>query len=114
MHGFGHTEIPSTDMQKSKDFYSKVFGWKITEDVPGYVLFKTGDNQGGGFTKDSRPSQDGVVLYIEVEDINKKLEEIETAGGKKLKDKTQISPEYGSYALFNDPCGNIMALWSQK
>jgi predicted enzyme related to lactoylglutathione lyase len=101
-------------MQKSKDFYSKVFGWKVTEDVPGYVLFKTGDNQGGGFTKDSKPSQDGVVLYIEVDDINKKMEEIETAGGKKLKDKTQISPEYGSYALFNDPCGNIMALWSQK
>ena len=114
MHGFGHTEIPTTDMQKSKEFYSKIFGWKMSEDMPDYVLFKTGDNQGGGFTKETKPSQDGVVLYIEVEDIQKKLAEIEAAGGKKLKDKTEISPEYGYYALFTDPCGNIMALWSKK
>ena len=114
MNGLGHTEIPSTDLQKSKDFYSKIFGWKMSEDMPGYVLFKTGDDQGGGFTKESKPAQDGVILYIEVEDIPTKLSEIENAGGKKVKDKTQISPEYGYYALFTDPCGTIMALWSKQ
>ena len=114
MHGFGHTEIPTTDMKKSKEFYSKVFGWTMSEDMPDYVLFKTGDNQGGGFSKETKPTQDGVVLYIEVEDINKKLAEIETAGAKKIKDKTEISPEYGYYAFFTDPCGNIMALWSKQ
>lgn len=114
MHGFGHTEIPTTDVQKSKDFYAKIFGWTMSEDMPGYVLFKTGDNQGGGFTQDTKPTRDGVVLYIEVEDIDKKLTEVEAAGGKKLKGKTQISPEYGYYATFTDPCGTIMALWSNK
>jgi predicted enzyme related to lactoylglutathione lyase len=113
MHGFGHTEIPTTDMQKSKDFYSKIFGWKMSEDMPGYVLFKTGDDQGGGFTQETKPTHDGVVLYIEVDDITKKLAEIENAGGRTIKEKTVISPEYGSYALFTDPCGNIMALWSK-
>jgi len=101
-------------MQKSKEFYSKIFGWKMTEDMPGYVMFSTGDNQGGGFTQESKPSQDGVVLYIEVEDIAKKLAEIEASGGKKIKEKTQISPEFGFYGLFTDPCGNIVGLWSKK
>jgi predicted enzyme related to lactoylglutathione lyase len=114
MHGFTHIEIPTTDAQKSKVFYRKIFGWKMNENMPGYVMFSTGDDEGGGFTKDTKPSSNGVVLYIEVEDIQKKLAEIAAAGGKKVKDKTGISPEFGFYALFTDPCGNIMGLWSRQ
>lgn len=114
MHGFTHIEIPTADAQKSKDFYGKLFGWKMNENMPGYVMFSTGDNQGGGFTQESKPADNGVVLYIEVEDIPAKLGEIETTGGKKVKDKTGISPEFGFYALFTDPSGNIMGLWSKK
>ena len=113
MHGFCHTEIPTTDLQKSKEFYSKIFGWKMDEGMPDYVMFSTGDNQGGGLTPQSKPTQDGVILYIEVEDIPAKLGEIEAAGGKKVKDKTGILPEFGFYGLFTDPCGNIMGLWSK-
>lgn len=113
MHGFNHIEIPTSDPQKSKDFYGQVFGWKMNENMPGYVMFSTGDSQGGGFTQESKPSENGIVLYIEVEDILKKLGEIEAAGGKKVKDKTAISPEFGFYALFTDPSGNIMGLWSK-
>jgi predicted enzyme related to lactoylglutathione lyase len=114
MHGFTHIEIPTTDPKKSKEFYAKIFGWKMEENMPEYVMFSTGDNQGGGLTKESKPTPDGVVLYIEVEDIVKKLGEIEAAGGKKVKDKTGISPEFGFYGLFTDPCGNIMGLWSKQ
>jgi predicted enzyme related to lactoylglutathione lyase len=114
MHGFTHVEIPTTDAQKSKAFYSEIFGWKMNENMPGYVMFSTGDDQGGGFSQDTEPTADGVVLYIEVEDIGKKLTEIEAAGGKKTKDKTAISPEFGFYGLFTDPCGNIMGLWSKQ
>ena len=114
MHGFSHIEIPTTDVKKSREFYSKMFGWKMYENRPDYVMFTTEDNQGGGLTPQSKPTQDGVILYIEVEDIAKKLGEIEAAGGNKVKDKTEISPEFGLYGLFTDPCGNIMGLWSKK
>jgi predicted enzyme related to lactoylglutathione lyase len=113
MHGFCHIEIPTTDQQKSKGFYSKIFGWKIDDSNPEYVQFSTPDNEGGGFTSSSKPVQDGVVLYIEVKDIKEKLREIENAGGKIIKEKTGISPEFGFYALFNDPCGSLMGLWSK-
>ncbi|MBE0433098.1 VOC family protein [candidate division WOR-3 bacterium] len=114
MHGFTHIEIPTNDPQKSKAFYGKLFGWKLNDTISDYVMFSTGDNQGGAFTTNAKPSRDGVVLYIEVEDITEKLTEIEAAGGKKLKNKTQISPQYGYYCTFTDPCGNIMALWSRQ
>ena len=111
MHGFCHIEIPTTDPQKSKDFYEKIFDWKMNISNPKYIQFSTPDNEGGGFTPTSKPTQDGVLLYIEVEDIEKKLKEIEQAGGKVIKDKTGISPEYGFYALFNDPCGSLLGIW---
>ncbi|UCF70232.1 MAG: VOC family protein [candidate division WOR-3 bacterium] len=113
MYGFAHIEIPTTDSQKSKVFYGKLFGWKMAEDMPNYVMFTTGENQSGGLTQDSKPSENGVILYIEVEDITKKLSEIESAGGRKVKEKTAISPEFGFYGLFTDPSGNIMGLWSK-
>lgn len=114
MHGFCHIEIPTTDSTKSKEFYSKVFRWKINESNPDYISYSTPDDESGGFTTSSKPVQDGVVIYIDVEDIEKKLREIEGAGGKTVKGKTAISPEFGFYGLFTDPCGNIMGLWSKK
>lgn len=114
MHGFCHIEIPTTDSKKSKEFYSKLFGWKINDSNQDYVEFSTPDDDGGGFTTSSKPVQDGVVLYIKVEDIEKKLSEIEETGGKIVKGKTGISPEFGFYALFTDSCGNIMGLWAKQ
>jgi len=114
MHGLCHYEIPTTDAKKSKDFYGKIFGWQFEDSFGGYVMFRPPDGVAGGFTTTSKPSRDGVVLYIEVTDIDKKLGEIETAGGERLVQKTKISEEFGFYALFLDPCGNAMGLWSKQ
>jgi predicted enzyme related to lactoylglutathione lyase len=114
MHGFCHIEIPTTDAKRSKEFYSKIFGWKIIESTPEYLMFSTPGNDGGGFTTTSKPSSDGVVLYIEVADIERNLREVEDAGGKIVKGKTILQDESGNYALFTDPSGNIMGLWSNR
>jgi predicted enzyme related to lactoylglutathione lyase len=113
MHGFCHVEIPTTDSEKSAAFYQQVFDWKINRSEPQYIQFTTPDNEGGGFTTTSKPTADGVILYIKVADIEKKLQEIEEAGGKKVKGKTGISPEFGFFALFFDPCGNQLGIWSK-
>lgn len=114
MHGFCHIEIPTTDPKKSSAFYEKLFGWKMDTGMADYIQFSTPDNEGGGFTTTSKPVTDGVILYIMVEDIDKKLSEIEAHGGHTVKPKTGISEEFGFYALFTDPCGNIMGIWSKK
>ena len=114
MHGFCHIEIPTTDAKKSKEFYTKMFGWKTEEAMPSYMMFNAPDGPGGGFTTTIKPTKDGIILYIEVEDINKKFEEIEKTGGEKLVSKTKISDEHGFYGIFADPCGNSIGLWSKK
>ena len=52
-----------------------------------------------------------MIIYIDSEDIEADLKKIETMGGKKLLGKTEI-PGRGWYALFADPTGNRMALYT--
>ena len=113
MHGICHIEIPTTNAKKSKEFYGKMFGWKFEEMPGGYVMYETPDGIGGGFTTERKPCTEGPALYIEVEMIEKKLEEIESAGGKLVTPKTKISDEFGFYAIFLDPLGNALGLWSK-
>ena len=63
----------------------------------------------GGFHKPS--STDGPLIYLNANpDVQLVLDKIEAAGGKILVPKTEISPEYGSMAVFLDTEGNRIAL----
>jgi hypothetical protein len=106
-----HAEIPVADLNEAKEFYSKVFGWKI-EVMPemGYATFETDSPPGGGFNKVDKVKPGGVLLYIMVEDIEKKLEKIEEAGGRTISGKNEI-PNVGWMALFSDVFGNVLGLF---
>ena len=51
--------------------------------------------------------------YVQVEDIPETLAKISTLGGKVEKEKTEIGGDYGFYAIFRDPSGNRLGLWSK-
>jgi hypothetical protein len=109
---FIHVEIPCTDFDKAKKFYEGVFGWK-TSYVPkmDYMLFETGNGLGGGFYKSSEHTgKQGVVNYLEVEDIEKTLEAIQQHGGATIVPKTPVA-DSGWFALFGDQDGNVLGLW---
>jgi len=109
-----HIDIPVTDLSKAKVFYSKVFGWKV--DVqPGtdYAIFDTGTSPNGGFSKALKTGTDGYLFHIMVDDIDTKLREIEKAGGKTLRRKTEI-PGFGWYATFRDIFGNTLSIFTPK
>jgi predicted enzyme related to lactoylglutathione lyase len=56
-----------------------------------------------------------VVLYLNANpDLSPVLGRIPAAGGKVLLPKTQITPEIGYKAVFEDTEGNRLALHSQK
>jgi predicted enzyme related to lactoylglutathione lyase len=80
-----------------------------------YTLWKAPDGPGGGFSTQSQINEKaGIYLYIEVESIEAALSKIEENGGKTTQGKTEITPEFGYYAIFTDVDGNSMGLWSQK
>jgi predicted enzyme related to lactoylglutathione lyase len=116
MNGICHVEIPCKDFEKIRKFYGDVFGWETqTMAEMDYAMFKAPEGPGGGFSKQAKIAPEaGVFIYIEVGDMDATLKKIETAGGKMVQPKTQISPDFGYYAVFHDIEGNMIGLWSKN
>jgi hypothetical protein len=105
-----HVEIPVSDLERAKEFYSKVFGWKITETL-GFTLFETGGPPGGSFARVEGDKPRGCLLYIAVEDIESRLADVERAGGRVLRGRREV-PGVGWDALFEDVSGNAHYLFT--
>lgn len=113
-HPIVHVEISATDRKKSAEFYHKVFGWAVHHiDEMSYTTFTTGDNElGGGFNPAPQNMPVGsTCIYIGTDDIDASLREIETNGGKIVRPKDEI-PGMGWFALFQDPAGNLVGLYT--
>ncbi|MEO0085315.1 MAG: VOC family protein [candidate division WOR-3 bacterium] len=115
MNRLVHWEIPSTDLKRSAGFYAALFGWKM-EQLPGdeYVTFSVEEGTGGGISRVGRMPEPCIDVYIGVDDIPVTLKKVEELGGKTLKPKTEIGNNWGYYALFADPCGCRIGIWSEK
>lgn len=108
-----HVEFHSTDPERAKAFYSKIFGWKF-QDMPemNYSTFAAPSGPGGGLQKHGEGGP-MILDYILSKDIDRTLRAIEENGGRMLNPKSEI-PGYGWWALFQDPTGLTMALYEAK
>jgi predicted enzyme related to lactoylglutathione lyase len=112
MHAFGHIEIPTTNLEKSKKFFGAVFGWNFSHilDID-YTIIHTGRHPNGGFELVKRlPKKGQVIPYIEVEDIDTTMKAIRKARGKMLTKKSKVG-SMGWRAQFATPDGVQLALW---
>ena len=106
-------ELMTPDAEGSKTFYDAVVGWNIGEGVAeynGYRMIGTADD---GFTGGVLPITDEMqqhgarptwLGYLNVRDVDAKVAEIESAGGKTLMGATDI-PNVGRIAMVADPQG---------
>jgi predicted enzyme related to lactoylglutathione lyase len=110
-----HIVIPLKNRQQSKTFYEKAFGWKIQR-RPGTESLDILPPSGKGISGELNPTEHVVVPSIYTSNIDATLLLIEKFGGKKLKAKTPIGKktEHGFFALFEDPNGNKMCLYSER
>jgi hypothetical protein len=112
-HEIVHIEIPAKDPKAGSKFYADLFGWKL-EEFPDmdYITFEVEEGPGGGFPKvDDQVKPGDVTVYVSTDDIEETLAKIESLGGKTVVPKTEI-PQTGWFALFTDPTGNTMALFT--
>ena len=114
-------EIAVSDFDRAKKFYDTIFGINIQSMdfggvKMGFLPMDEGKVSGAlCFGPDYRPSMDGSLIYLNGNpDLGEVLSKVESAGGRVLQSKRQISPEYGYMALFVDSEGNRMALHSNK
>lgn len=108
-----HVEIPSANLVESQNFYSAFCGWQFTNhegEVP-YSGSNT-PNVGVGLPMiDNEMNHAGIVIiYLESEDIEADLREVESLGGTVVLPYTPV-PGFGSFAIFKDPSGNPIGFW---
>jgi len=114
---FVHVELNTTDLDKSKAFYGKLFDWTL-EDVPmpegTYTMIKVGQGTGGGMMKHPMPGAPSLWLaYVHVDDITASTQKAKSLGATILKDVTEI-PQIGWFSIFLDPTGAAFALFKPK
>ncbi|MCH7471846.1 VOC family protein [bacterium] len=107
-------EIPAPDMEAAAAFYSNVFGWEITtEEEAGMTFFIDTEGQMGGFSQESPvAAEGGVIIYLAVESIEGALAKVAEAGGATILEKMMLPEDWGAIAIFADPNGNAVGLWS--
>ena len=115
-------EIPVTDFDRAKAFYSEIFDFVMPvmpngTHMMGFLLHEQGKGIGGAIVKGEgyQPAKDGVLIYLNGgSDLNIVLNRVAAAGGQVHMAKTLISPELGYFAIFYDTEGNRLALHSMK
>jgi predicted enzyme related to lactoylglutathione lyase len=108
-----HVELPAVDVKGASRFYEELFGWKMQYAAEfDYTMWEDGGGFGGGFNKVSDEHPAGrVLVYIDSDDIEADLRRVGKLGGKVLLQKTEI-PGTGWYGVFEDPTGNVLALYT--
>ncbi|HEX4136061.1 MAG TPA: VOC family protein [Bryobacteraceae bacterium] len=111
---FVHIELNTTDVAKAKDFYGKLFDWKL-EDVPmgdmEYTMIGVGEGTAGGIVKNPMPGAPSMWLaYVNVDDIAASTAKAKSLGATIVRDITEV-PGMGKFSIIMDPTGAGLALW---
>ena len=107
-----HWEIQSNIPEKSREFYSQLFGWQVDANNPyNYGIVDTqsegGISGGIGPTGSGGPSR--VIFYVQVGDLQALLDKAESLGAKTTMPPTEITDDV-TIALFSDLEGNTIGL----
>jgi uncharacterized protein len=106
-----YIEFPAVDIEKTKDFYTRVFGWKFTDYGPDYTSFEDG-RISGGFSKTDKVTSGGPLVVIYALDIVGAEAQVRAEGGTIVKEPFPFPG--GRRFHFSDPSGNELAVWSDK
>jgi predicted enzyme related to lactoylglutathione lyase len=115
-------ELSTSNQNAAKDFYSKLFGWTITDNPMGpdavYTLFKIdGLDVGACCTLQPEQTAHGVppnwAVYISVADADAAAAKVTKAGGTVIAPPFDVM-EHGRMAVLQDPAGATFCIWQPK
>ena len=113
-------EIATTDLERAKNFYSKVFNMDFQLiDMPDSRMYMFGAPDAMGSSgclvesPNNKPSADGTIIYFACKDVAVEAGKVEELGGKLIIPKTDIG-EFGFFAHIMDTEGNRIGLHSQN
>jgi predicted enzyme related to lactoylglutathione lyase len=109
-----YLELPASDLEKTKVFFSQVFDWQFTDYGPEYIAFDQAAGLDGGFYLSDQSAKvvtGSVLVIFYSDDLDHTQAKVEAVGG-------QISQAIfafpgGRRFHFLDPNGNEFAVWSE-
>ncbi len=108
-----YIEIPATDVDRSVEFYRRVFGWHVRRRGDGSIAFDdTVHEVSGTWVLGRSPaSEPGLMVYIMVADAAATVDAVVAAGGEIAQ---PIDPDaHEVVATFRDPAGNVLGIYQQ-
>jgi len=106
-----YVEFNVSNIEASKAFYGKAFGWSFTDYGPQYCEFDDGRLK-GGFTTLGTPRPGGPLVILYADDLEAALSSVEDAGGTIVKPITGFPG--GRRFHFSDPDGYELAVWTKS
>ena len=108
-----YLEIPAADIERSAEFYRKVFGWQTRKRGDGHLAFDDAVGQvSGSWVLGRAPMREvGMLIYIMVDSVEKTVALVLTNGGEIAQPIGVDAPEIT--ARFRDPGGNVLGLYQQ-
>jgi len=108
-----YVELPAIDIQRSADFYAKVFGWRVRKRGDGRLAFDDAVGEVSGTWVTGRPSSatPGLLVYIMVDKAAATIDAVLAHGGSLVQPIGADAPEIT--ARFKDPGGNVLGIYQQ-
>ena len=109
-----YVEFPAAHLDKTKEFFTKAFGWSFEDFGPDYAAFSDQGLDGGFYRSDlrSRAEQGGALIVFYSKDLESTQKKIIAAGGRI--NKPIFSFPGGRRFHFMEPSGNEFSVWSDK
>jgi len=112
-HKITYIEFTTTDIERTRQFYSKVFGWSFKDWGPEYIEIQEAGID-GGFAKGDplmEPCKTAPIIVLYSTDLKATEVAVVAAGG------VIVVPTFefpgGRRFHFSDGAGNVLGVWSK-
>lgn len=105
-----YIEFSTTNLTASKAFFNAVFGWDFVDHGDAYASFKD-NNLRGGFAHVNTGVPGGPLVVLYAPDLVPVQEKVIANGGLITLDTFEFPG--GKRFHFQEPGGNILAVWSE-
>ena len=108
-------EVMGPDGEALKGFYGELLGWSFQQAPGDFPYFMSDTGAGRGINGGVGQSQDGqaqVNVYAHVDDLQKTVEQAESAGGTTILPPTTVEGATLQFALIASPTGARFGLYS--
>ncbi len=111
-------DLATSDAAAAREFYSKLFGWKIEVNPDpqygGYGMAEVGGKRVAGIAPKMSPEAPTAwSIYIGTDDADDLAKKVTAAGGKIVMQPFEVGDQ-GRMAVFQDPSGAVISAWQPK